>query len=87
MVYSEADVGLDLLHVRGGTDLPRWFATGRFSVEVVERSDHVFTRLESQQQLVDVVARWLARTADAMPSLGLATHDTAGASHERLGAS
>lgn len=61
MVYSEADVGLDLLHVVGGADLSRWFATGRFAVEVVERSDHVFTRLESQARLVDICSSWMAR--------------------------
>lgn len=61
MVFSESDVGLDLLHVRAGGDLPRWLATGRFALEVVPRSDHVFTLLESQQRLVDLCASWMGR--------------------------
>ncbi|MCE7937526.1 hypothetical protein DCC79_01120 [bacterium] len=61
MVFSEADVGLDFLHVRSGADLPRWLATGRFAVEVVEGADHVFTRLTSQARLVDACSAWMAR--------------------------
>ncbi len=75
MVYSEADIGQDYLNVRLGRELPRLRATGRLEVVTIPRSDHVFTRLESQAQLVDLVSGWLKRPAELMPQLGELAED------------
>ncbi len=82
MVFSESDVGQDFLSVSLGAEMRRLRATGGFDLAVIPRSDHVFTRLESQARLADVLASWLvglesARSAIDQPAGADGSHRAA----------
>jgi pimeloyl-ACP methyl ester carboxylesterase len=62
IVYSEAEVGLDYLHVIAGRPLREAIASGTVTLTIVPGADHVFTVLASHRRLVEGVCDWFRRT-------------------------
>ncbi len=59
LIYSEGSTALDafeLLHKKYTNNL---IASGRMDIAVVNGSDHVFTALNGQKRLIELVSEWL----------------------------
>ena len=58
LVYSEGATSLERVQGMGGV-LKKMRQTGQVRLEVVARSDHTFTLVESQERLFSVILSWL----------------------------
>jgi pimeloyl-ACP methyl ester carboxylesterase len=62
-IYSEGDVGLDYLRLMLGRRFERYRTSGDLEIEIVSGSNHTFTLLDNQEDLMASVGRW----AHALP--------------------
>lgn len=68
-VFSEEDIGLDVLRAEGGDTVGRLQRDGALSIALLPRADHLFTLREARERLVDTLDR-VVGAAD--PGTGLA---------------
>ena len=59
LVNSEGSAALDTFRLLSAKRLGGLKASGKLTIEIVERTDHVFTLLWSQNTLMDIVNQWL----------------------------
>jgi dienelactone hydrolase len=68
-VFSEGDVGVDYLHTTLGRRMKRHRASGAIATEIIPGSNHTFTLLDNQNDLITTIGRWaLALTANNRPA-------------------
>ena len=60
-IISEQDVSTAYLHLMTGGDTSTMQRDGRLTVQRVDGSDHLFTRLRDQNELVRIIAGWCPR--------------------------
>lgn len=60
-LYSESDIGLDVLRATVGRALDRLVAEEAIELEVIRSADHVFTLLDHQEDLFGTLERWVDR--------------------------
>lgn len=58
LIFSEGDWGLEYLRVVLGPQVSQWMITKNPRVEVVEGTDHILTRLESQERVQRLILEW-----------------------------
>ncbi len=58
LVYSEKDQGLDYIKESMGDEINRFTDNPNFKLKVVN-SDHTFTLIDNQHQLIKLIANWL----------------------------
>jgi hypothetical protein len=58
MIYSEGSSGIDYVHTIFGKELERLLATEKVKMEIIPESDHLFTLIESQKLLIQVIQNW-----------------------------
>ena len=63
LVYSEGDPGLDFFQMILGDEIHELTSNGKLKVEIIERVDHTFTPLSSQEHLLEAVGNWARATA------------------------
>jgi hypothetical protein len=59
LVYSEGSTALDTFRLLLENRLARLRSSGKLRIEIVERTDHVFTMLWSQDVLMDLIGQWV----------------------------
>jgi pimeloyl-ACP methyl ester carboxylesterase len=62
-VYSEGNSGLDYIRAAFGSELDRLLAANKLTLEVIPQSDHLFTLLDSQQRVLEVLQGWIRAVA------------------------
>ena len=62
-VYSEGNSGLDYIRTVFGSELDRLLAAKQLTLEVIPQSDHLFTLLDSQKRLLEVLQGWIQAVA------------------------
>jgi hypothetical protein len=55
-VFAASDPGLELLHLQGGSSVPRLVAEGKVGWDIIDGPDHTFTPLWSHAVLLDRLA-------------------------------
>jgi len=65
MVYSEGSTGLEHMRAMLGSTFDELQASGSLRLEIVPRSDHVFTLLRSQEELFAIIQSWAAEITRA----------------------
>jgi pimeloyl-ACP methyl ester carboxylesterase len=68
LIYSEGSTALDLFTLCLDRHLRQWIDAGRIDLQLASDTDHVFTPLAAQQELIDHIAHWLRRHGDAGPA-------------------
>jgi hypothetical protein len=63
-IYSEGDKTLDYLQVALGDRLPEWSRRGWLDVRIVRGTNHTFTPLWKQRELVDIIGTWAQNLLD-----------------------
>ena len=63
-IYSEGDKTLDYLQVALGDRLPEWRRRGWLDVRIVRGTNHTFTPLWKQRELVDIIGTWAQNLLD-----------------------
>lgn len=58
LIYSEGATSLERIQLQAGQRLKQLQATGQLRLAVIPRADHTFTLLESQADLLRVIAEW-----------------------------
>jgi pimeloyl-ACP methyl ester carboxylesterase len=58
LVYSEGSSGIDYVRTVFGKELERLLAAEKVKMEIIPESDHLFTLLESQKRLLEVIQDW-----------------------------
>lgn len=61
LVFSEGDWGLEYLRAVLGQQVRQWTTTKNPRVQVIEGTDHILTRLESQERVQRLILEWGAR--------------------------
>jgi alpha/beta superfamily hydrolase len=64
-VFPEPTAVLEYFRMTVGPVLPQLHDDGRLEVVVIRNSDHTFTPLRHQRQVVDVVSRWITAPVPA----------------------
>lgn len=67
IVYSEGDEGLDYFRAFLGDDVEELERAGSFTAEIIPGANHVFSLLESQREMIDVVTRWAIPPGEECP--------------------
>ena len=67
LVYSDGSSSWELARMRLGESLPCPHRRGLIQIECLAQTDHVFTSLAHQAQLIAMVAEWLDSTAELRP--------------------
>jgi pimeloyl-ACP methyl ester carboxylesterase len=70
LVYSEGSLALDTYRLTLERTVPELSSTGRLTVEIVRKTDHVFTLLWNQSRLVDLICGWALAKERAWISRG-----------------
>ena len=58
LIHSEADEGLDYLHIVLGKNLHSLSLNNKIEVEIIKGANHTFTLLWSQERLLKVIQNW-----------------------------
>jgi len=62
LVYSEGSAALDTFQLAHKNSINTLTSSGKLSIKVIKHSDHVFTLLESQNILMDLISKWATNT-------------------------
>ena len=57
-VFSEGDIGLDYFKLMVGDRMQELRASGSLNVEIIPGSNHTFTLLENQAELLAIARKW-----------------------------
>ncbi len=66
--HSEGSTGLEYVRFTLGEHLEKAIAGGTANLEIIPQSDHLFTVLRAQSELMAVIESWLARVSQNLPA-------------------
>jgi len=67
LVYSKGDAGLDYLNLTLSDEIHELSSCGKLQAEIISQTDHIFTLLNTQRYLFNVVQEWLTSLLQESP--------------------
>ena len=62
-VYSEGNSAMDYVRTVFGSDFDRLLTANKLTLEIIPQSDHLFTLLDNQKRLLEVLQGWIQAVA------------------------